>query len=44
MRDEKLDFEASQDKKHENNQAMKEELVKMNEKLKGKDQAISALG
>ena len=43
MRDERLDFEASLDKRQDNDQAMKRELVKMEEKLSGKDQAINAL-
>jgi len=44
MKDDCMDFEANIDKKQEGEKVFKEEIVTLKEKLKGKDDAIGALG
>lgn len=43
MKDERMDYEASLDQIQDKERAFKEEVVTLNEQLKGKDQAIKAL-
>ena len=43
LKDEKLDFEASIDKRLDNQSNLAQEVAAMKEKLTGKDQAITAL-
>ena len=44
MKDERMDFEASIDKKHDMEKHLQADAVALQEQLAGKDQAISALG
>ena len=43
MKDEYMDFEASLDKRHDNEKFLKEDIISLQEQVKGKDQAIEAL-
>ena len=43
LQDERLDYEAQMDKKYDKEQGLKEEIITLQEKLDGKDQAIKAL-
>ena len=44
MKDERMDFEASIDKRHDMEKHLRADAVALEEKLEGKDQAIAALG
>lgn len=44
MKDFQLDYEANVDSKTTNENKFKEEIIQLKEQIKGKDQAISALG